>query len=72
MFFMNEVPIEEFLGCSVGLCDWETVEQHFQQIAENCNVQAFCDGESAGESLQASLGLCMVLLVLTTLFRKVW
>ncbi|XP_050298334.1 multiple inositol polyphosphate phosphatase 1 [Anthonomus grandis grandis] len=57
MFFLNEEPIEEFLGCSLGLCDWETVDQNFREIVENCNVDAFCDGSSSAQRVTLSIGL---------------
>ncbi|KAF7285493.1 hypothetical protein GWI33_010591 [Rhynchophorus ferrugineus] len=50
MFFLNEVPIEEFLGCSVGLCDWSIFENRFQKLVEMCNVDAFCEGLSSASS----------------------
>ncbi|XP_066140540.1 multiple inositol polyphosphate phosphatase 1 [Euwallacea fornicatus] len=67
MFFLNEVPIEEFLGCSVGLCDWETVENNFLRLVENCNSQAFCDGQSTGIRAGSGLGL----LVLSALLQRI-
>ncbi|XP_019773092.2 multiple inositol polyphosphate phosphatase 1 [Dendroctonus ponderosae] len=69
MFFLNEIPIEEFLGCSVGLCDWATVEKNFQQVVENCNVQAFCDGESSASS-QIGSALLSFFAVLMAAFRQ--
>ncbi|XP_030757154.1 multiple inositol polyphosphate phosphatase 1 [Sitophilus oryzae] len=66
MFFLNEVPIEEFLGCSVGLCDWATVENKFQKLVETCNVEAFCEGLNSASSntMSFALGVLSVILVL--------
>ncbi|KAL3272403.1 hypothetical protein HHI36_013879 [Cryptolaemus montrouzieri] len=41
MFLLNEEPIN-FPECSVGLCDWATVEQKFGYVAQNCN-RDFCE-----------------------------
>lgn len=70
MFFLNEVPIEEFLGCSVGLCDWATVEQNFQQLVEDCNVDAFCDGQSSGQRIRFSIASSLLLVVLVMLKQR--
>ncbi|KAL1494347.1 hypothetical protein ABEB36_009959 [Hypothenemus hampei] len=64
MFFLNEVPIEEFLGCSVGLCDWATVENNFQEIVESCNVEAFCDGRSSGNQIRSKVTFLSSILVI--------
>ncbi|CAG9767401.1 unnamed protein product [Ceutorhynchus assimilis] len=64
MFFLNEVPIEEFLGCSVGLCDWATVEQNFLQLVEDCNVEAYCEGLSSADKIYFSLPLLMMNLLI--------
>lgn len=74
MFFLNEVPIEEFLGCSVGLCDWTTVENKFRQLVENCNVEAFCEGQSSSKLIRGSFGLSLVSLLvsISTLNNNFW
>ncbi|KAJ8956597.1 hypothetical protein NQ314_006683 [Rhamnusium bicolor] len=46
MFFLNEIPVE-LPECSVGLCNWSTIQQKFESLVNNCNVEEFCDGNSA-------------------------
>lgn len=45
MFFLNEVPVE-LPECSVGLCSWSIVEQKYQGMVKNCNVDDICNKNS--------------------------
>ncbi|XP_018573655.1 multiple inositol polyphosphate phosphatase 1-like [Anoplophora glabripennis] len=46
MFFLNEVPVE-LPECSVGLCSWSMVQQKYQGLVKNCNVNDICNENSA-------------------------
>nr|XP_023025067.1 multiple inositol polyphosphate phosphatase 1 isoform X1 [Leptinotarsa decemlineata]XP_023025069.1 multiple inositol polyphosphate phosphatase 1 isoform X2 [Leptinotarsa decemlineata] len=60
MFFLNEKPVE-FPECSVGLCSWTTVQQKYQEIVRNCNIDYFCKGNTAPKTY-----VSYITLVLTT------
>ncbi|KAJ8923090.1 hypothetical protein NQ315_001642 [Exocentrus adspersus] len=59
MFFLNEMPVE-FPECSVGLCNWSSVEQKYQGLVKNCNVNDLCS-----ENLASTSSLSYILYAVT-------
>lgn len=65
MFFLNEMPIE-IPECSVGLCNWSTFQQKYENLANNCNIQDFCNGNGASSYFIPKATFTNYLLLLIT------
>lgn len=71
MFFLNEKPVD-LKWCSVGLCKWSEVKQHYQNF-QNANCDAiYCGGSTAStlslSALNAALPLAIGYIIVQ-LFR---
>ncbi|XP_044759287.1 multiple inositol polyphosphate phosphatase 1-like isoform X2 [Coccinella septempunctata] len=69
MFLLNEVPVN-FPECSVGLCDWNTVEQKYRSVAENCNSD-YCE-HGAAVNLSAAVPLMIFTMSFLLLSRRLF
>nr|CAI5819599.1 unnamed protein product [Callosobruchus analis] len=65
MFFLNENPVD-FPECSVGLCNWSTVQQKYQDLASTCNVEEFCSERSSSAKVIASIFLLIASIMFLT------
>lgn len=62
LFLHNEQPVD-FPECSVGLCNWSTVQQKFEQISRKCNVNDICNNNSASSQHANVAALVLSILV---------
>ncbi|CAG9827729.1 unnamed protein product [Diabrotica balteata] len=63
VFFLNESPVE-FQECSVGLCNWSTVQQKYQDLVRNCDINKFCNGNSSAGVTYATFSLFVLMSIL--------
>ncbi|CAG9860706.1 unnamed protein product [Phyllotreta striolata] len=62
MFFLNEIPVE-FPDCSVGLCNWSTIQQKYQDLVRSCNAESMCNGRGSAASYYAEIAVLFVTLL---------
>ncbi|CAH1108448.1 unnamed protein product [Psylliodes chrysocephalus] len=63
MFFLNEVPIE-FTDCSVGLCNWSTIQQKYENLVRTCNRDDICSSQRGSANKHSA---SLIIFILTSI-----
>ncbi|KAK9885333.1 hypothetical protein WA026_010833 [Henosepilachna vigintioctopunctata] len=69
MFLLNEVPVN-FPQCSVGLCDWDVVEQKIRPVAEYCN-RDYCERGGSSTLYSFKIVPLLILALSTTKLKQI-